>query len=258
MRKSGGKFPITCKIFEKYIKQNPKHEDLLFKKSIYPYEYMDSFEKFKEKSLPKFEKFYSTLNMKQITQEEYKLANDVWSQFNIKNMGQYHDFYCLLDTSLLCDVFQVFRKTVFKTYGLDAGHFYSIPGLAWSAALKFTGIELELMKDIDMYMFIENGIRGGICGVMKRYATANNKYIKNYDSSKEDSYLCHLDVNNLYGKSLSEKLPVSGFEWISKELLNKIDWINIDTNSNVGYIIECDLKYPESYMIFIQIFRLLR
>ena len=89
-------------------------------------------------------------------------------------------------------------------YELDPAHFISLPGLAWQACLKKTGVELELLTDYDMLLMIEQGIRGGICHALHRYAKANDRYMKDYDESKESSYIQYLDANNLYGAAMSE------------------------------------------------------
>ena len=86
--------------------------------------------------------------------------------------------------------------------------------LSWQACLKKTGVNLELLTDIDMLLMAEEGIRGGICQAIHRYAKANNKYMNNYDKSIESSYLMYLDANNLYGWAMSQKLPVNGFKWV--------------------------------------------
>ena len=131
-------------------------------------------------------------------------------------MGDDHDLYVQSDTLLLADVFENFRKACIKTYELDPSYFISLPGLAWQACLKKkTGVELELLTDYDMLLMIEEGIRGGICYVVQRYAKANNKYMKNYDKSKESVYIQYLDANNLYGAAMSEKLPINGFNWVN-------------------------------------------
>ena len=103
------------------------------------------------------------------------------------------------NTLLLADVFENFRNMSLKVYELDPAHFLSLPGLAWQACLKKTSIELELLTDYDMLLMVEEGIRGGICHSIHRHPKANNKYMKNYDESKESSYIQYLDANNLYG-----------------------------------------------------------
>ena len=92
-----------------------------------------------------------------------------------------------------------------------------VPGLAWQACLKKTGIKLELIKDYDMILMIEKGIRGRICKATHRYAKANNKYMKNYDKNIESSYIEYLDANNLYGWAMSQKLPVNDFKWVKQK-----------------------------------------
>ena len=109
---------------------------LLFKKGIYPYEYIDSFERFSETKLPDKEKFYSSLNGKGITDEEYAHAKEVWETFGCQNLGDYHNLYVTLDSTLPAEVFENFRKVCLDKYGLDPAHYYSVPGLSWEALLK--------------------------------------------------------------------------------------------------------------------------
>ena len=160
---------------------------------------MDSWEKFNETSLPSKEDFYSNLNMEDIDDIDYRHGNNVFKRFKLENLGDYHDLYMQSDTLLLADVFENFRDTCIKEYELDPAHFLSLPGLAWQACLKKTNIELELLTDYDMLLMVEEGIRGGICHSIHRYAEANNKYIKNYNNNEESSYIQYLDDNNLYG-----------------------------------------------------------
>ena len=121
--------------------------------------------------------------------------------------------YVQSDTLLLPDVFENFRNMCIKVYELDPAHFLSAPALPWQACLKKTGVKLELLADVDMLLMVEKGITGGICHAIYRYAKADNKYMKNYNKDKEESFLQYLDHNNLYGWALSQKLPVSGFKW---------------------------------------------
>ena len=151
---------------------------MLLRKGVYPYEYMDGWDKFNETSMPNKESFYSNLTMKNITETDYIHANNVFKTFKLNNLGDYHDLYVQSNTLLLADVFENFRKARIKTYELDSVHFISLPRLAWQACLKKTGVELELLTDYDMLLMIEEGIRGGICHAVHRYAKANNRYMK--------------------------------------------------------------------------------
>ena len=188
---------------------------MLLRKGVCPYEYMDGWDKFNETSIPSKESFYSKLTMENISETDYRHANNVFKTLKRNNLGDFHDLYVQSDTLLLADVFENFRKTCIKTYELDPAHFISLPELAWQACLKKTGVELELLTDYDMLLMIEEGIRGGICHAVHRYAKANNEYMKNYDKSKDSSYIQHLYTNNLYGAAMSEKLPINGFKWVN-------------------------------------------
>ena len=101
---------------------------LLLRKGVYPYEYMDNWERFNETSLPNKEAFYSNLNMEDITDIDYNHANNVFKKFKLKNLGEYHDLYMQSDTLLLADVFENFRNMCIKVYELDPAHFLSAPG----------------------------------------------------------------------------------------------------------------------------------
>ena len=182
---------------------------------------MDNWERFDETSLPDKESFYSSLHMENIDDIDYRHGNNVFKIFKLKNLGEYHDLNVQSDTLLLADVLENFRNMCIKVYELDPVHFLSLPGLAWQACLKKTNVKLELLTDYDMLLMVEEGIRGGICHSIHRYAKANNKYMKNYNKHKESSYTQYLDASNLYGWAMSQKLPVNGFKWIKNVL--KID-----------------------------------
>ena len=128
--------------FEKY---NDKQRELLIRKGIYPYEYMDSWDRFDETRLPIKDSFYSNLYMSGVGDNEYEHARNIWREFGIRNMGEYHDLYLKKDTILLANVFESFRSVCMDNYGLDPAH-----------------IRLELLLDPDMLLMFERGIRGGI------------------------------------------------------------------------------------------------
>jgi hypothetical protein len=223
---------------------NEKQQKLILSKGVYPYEYMDSYEKFNETELPSIDKFYSTLNESHISQEDYQHAENVWKEFNIKNLGEYHDLYLKTDVLLLTDVFETFRNTAIKNYGLDpAQGYFTLPNYAWDAMLKFTDTKLEQLTDIDMYQFCEQAIRGGTSMISHRYAKANNKYMKDYKPDAISSYIIYLDANNLYGEAMTQKLPISNFEWLTEVDNSYI--LNFDVTGNHGLYVECDLHYPK-------------
>ena len=112
---------------------------------------------------------YQTLNIK-----DYLTCKKTSNKFKMKNMGDYHDHYFKKDVLLLADVFEKFIDTCLKYYGLDPCHYFSSPGLSWNVMLKMTDIELGKLSDIDKYLFIEKGLRGGNSYIAKRYAKANN------------------------------------------------------------------------------------
>ena len=218
---------------------------LLLRKGVYPYEYMDSWERFNETSLPCKEDFYSNLNRENIDDIDYRHGNNVFKRFELENLGGYHDLYVQSGTLLLADIFENFRDMCIKEYELDPAHFLSFPGLAWQASLKKTNIELELLTDYDILPMVEKGIRGGICHLIHRYAKTNNKYMKNYNNNEESSYIQYLDANNLYGWATSKKLPVNGFKWSDSDEINEEFIKNYNENDNKGYILEVDVRYPK-------------
>ena len=217
-----------------------ENSHLLKQKGVYCYEYTDNWEKYKETKLPNKEKFYSSLNDTNLSDDDYKRALEIWDKFNCKNLGEYSDLYLKTDVCLLADVFENFRNTCLTYYKLDPTHYFSSPGLAWDAMLKMTNVQLDLITDIDMENMVQLGMRGGVSTINHRHEKANNRYMKNYEKDKEESYIMYLDANNLYGWAMSQKLPTGKFKWGNEK--------NFDLNNYTGEkgcIIECDLEYPE-------------
>ena len=161
----------------------------MLKIDVYPYEYMNDWEKLNETSLPEKQGFYSHLNMEDITDVDYVHTKWVCKGFQKKKFEEYHDFYVQSDILLLADVFENHRNVYLEIYIFDPAKFLSAPELAWQAALKKAKAKLALLTDIDMLLMVEKGIRGGICHSIYRYGKANNKYMKDYYKNKEPSYI---------------------------------------------------------------------
>ena len=221
---------------------NTDNFNLMTRKGVYPYEYMDDFSRFDETCLPPQEAFYSSLSDEGISEEDYKHAQGVWGTFNCRNIGDYHDLYLKTDVLLLADVFENFRKTAMTTYGLDPAWYYTLPGYSWDALLKSTNIKLDLLTESDMYLFVEKGLRGGISMVSHRLCKANNPYMENFDPQQPTSYLQYLDANNLYGWAMSQPMPTGEFEWVDFTE----DILETPAGADHGYILEVDLQYPAS------------
>ena len=229
--------------FEDY---NESQYKLFIRKRIYPYEYMDDFDKFKETTLPSKKAFYSKLNMSGVSNQDYEHARRVWSKFGIKDLGKYHDLYLCMDAILLANVFEDFRKVCLDKCGLDPSHFYTAPGLAWKACLKKTKIRLQLLLDPDMLLMFERGIRGGITQSVHRWAKANNPYMGSEYAPREPTlYVQYPDANNLYGWAMSQPLPTGGFRWVDV----KPDEISKLVNSSEkGYLLEVNLLGHSIYV----------
>ena len=261
-------------LFKQTRGQNPGISEerlaLLLRKGVYPYDYMDCWEKFEEKQLPPIEAFFNGLTNKGISEAEYGHAQTVWREFAITNMEQYTTLYLKTDVLILADVFESFRNLCLKApiteieattqftqhpqrrvieegnYELDPAHFVSAPHLSWDAMLKTTGCTLDLISDPAMFEMIDSGMRGGICMISQRYARANNKYMgKLYDPKKPSTYIIYLDANNLYGWAMSQILPHSDINWLTEMDWKGIDWATQQEDQQIGYFIECDLTYPE-------------
>ena len=134
---------------------------------------------------------------------------------------------------------KILETKCIEIYELDPAHFLSALELTWQACL-------ELLADVDMLLMTEKSFRERICHVIHRYAIAHNKYIKNQDKNKGSLYIQYLDPYNLYGWVMSQKLPVDCFKWTKNMLkFNKDSIKNYDKDTDKGYILEVDVKYPK-------------
>ena len=258
-------FPNLHEYFEKKWKKLPDQDEafqMLTRKLPYPYSYMDTFDKFEETRLPPRAAFFDDLAKKGISDNDYSFVQKLWTRFQLKNLGELHDLYVETDTLLLADVFENYRKVIHHNYGLDPVHFYTAPSLSWSAGLKFTKVKLEIPLDVDMHIFFDLGLTGGISMVAEHFARANNKYLKDiYDPQTLQSFIQLVDANNLYGWAMSQMLPTGGFKWVNlkKGLITGItesmdrdrsmnEWtdtiMNLNEEDSIGYMFQVDLEYP--------------
>lgn len=249
---------LTRAYFKK--KYKGKNIDLLMKKGVYPYSWVNTREKFEQDYLPKRADFYNDIDEKGCSEKDYKHAQQVWDEFKCKTFKDYSNLYLECDVYLLADVFETFRDLMLRTHKLDPAYYFSLPQLSWDAMLKMTGIELDLLSDPDLYLMIENGIRGGVSFISHRKGEANNKYMgEKHDKGKSSKYITYFDVNNLYGYEMMKPLGYKGFRWSDASKF-KVSASNHDKNlkmikklvkckdpdkDHTGYVMEVDLDYPK-------------
>ena len=219
---------------------------LLTRKGVFPYSYLDSFAKFSE-PLPNYgNDWKNTLTGRvDISEADYAGALKIYNLFQCANLGDYHDVYLQTDVLILADVFEKFRQVCIKVYELDPVHFFSAPNLSWEAMLITTRVKLGLLSDIDMLLFFEKGIRGGINGIGElRHFQANNKDMESFDDKKPSVYGAFYDVTSLYAGTMQQTLPLDNYEWNKTITLKEI--LATDDDSEVGFFVEVDITYPSS------------
>ena len=186
---------------------------LLKGKDVYPYEWVNSQEKFNYQELPPKECFYSSIKDDKrdnhnghVSNEQYLDLQNVWNTFNFNTFRDsivFHNHYLKKDVLLLAYIFEKTISTCLKNYNLDSCHYFSAPGLSWDAMLKMTKLKLEKNSDADIHLFIEKAMRGGTSYASKRYSKANNESCLNYDKEKRETHINYLDMNNLHGGAMS-------------------------------------------------------
>ena len=216
-------------------KEFPDKWQYLNKKLAYPYEYFNSIDDYK-KPVHNLENkyFFSKLKNKCPDDKEIDKTREIIKKFNIKNGKELTELYLKSDVILLADVFENFIEISVDEYGINPLYCVSLPGYTWQCGLKYTGINLQTLQDKDMILLLENNIRGGISSVM------GDRYIK----SDENKKILYIDANNLYGHSMSQYLPYDEIKFDYNITLEDI--INTRDDTDIGYFVEVDLKYPDN------------
>jgi len=188
-------------------------------------------------SFPEKKHFYSSLSEETISDVDYAFAKSVWNRFKCKNLLEYTELYCEIDTILLAEIFQRFRQDMIKFSGLDPARYISLPAFSFDSMLKQTKCELDLPSSVEMVQFIERGIRGGVSFINTRYLNTKARH--------KNEEIHYIDANNLYGNAQTSMLPYNNYFWLSRKCFETYDWSNINTEGEVGYILEVDLHYPK-------------
>ena len=192
--------------------------ELLERKGVFCYDYLDSFTRLDEPALPPREAFFNKLGGVKCSQADYAHAQHVWENFHCQSFKESMALYLLSDICLLADVFQAFRNNSLDEYQLDPAYFVSAPLLVWNALFKHIDRPIPLITDPEMYRMIQPNIRGGICHASVHYARAINKLMGSlYDPQQPTSYIMEVEANNLDGWAMSQEMPDDDFEWLSQD-----------------------------------------
>lgn len=207
--------PNHSKLLNDLLDKLPNHIknqlNYIFSKGQFPYEWFNDLSKLEYEGLPKYDDWYDNLNNSIISKKEYKKLTSIFEVLGMKNFKDWYNLYLEVDVLGLMDVFENFRNLAKISYGLDPVYYYTLPGFSKDCQLKFSNMNVELITDYNkiIYETLERGIRGGLSQISTRHSKANNKYMKNYNPNKESKYIIYLDANNLYGWSMSQKLPIT-------------------------------------------------
>ena len=204
----------------------------LTKKLAYPYEYFNSIEDY-DKPVDNLENKDFFSKSKNNCPDNNEIDRTRARKFNIKDGKELTELYCTSDVLLLTCVFEKFIKVPQNEFGISPLYFVGLPGYTWVCGLKHTNIKLQILQDKEMILLLENGIRGGISGVM------GDRYVKS-DKNKNISYF---DATNLYAFGMSQPLPYDNNKFETENVcLEEI--LNTPDDNDIGYFLEVDLEYP--------------
>ena len=226
--------------------RNREERDLMSMKGVFLYSYITHPDVLLQTALPDKESFYNDLTRSHISEERYAFAQKVWQVFRCRNLKDYLHVYLLADCLLLADVFENYRDCCLTDYRLDPVHYFSSPHFMFDAFLLYSGVELELLGDVDQYLFLNRAMQGGLSMVSKHYSRANHPNLCGYDSTLPHKFILFLDANNLYGKAMMESLPVGGFRWMGRDELTVDNVCSFTDEGEEGCFVECTLSYLDA------------
>ena len=228
------------------LQGNDQDVALLSRKGIFCYSYLESRERLFD-PIPDRDEFHNDLTNTDVSDDEWEHLQTLIRRFNLVTVQDLLRLYNILDVLLTADVWSGYRKWCLQNTGLEPGHYVSGPAFSWDAALKMTRPRLQYLKDIDMHLMVEQGIRGGISNVIKRYATSNNPYVPDYDPSEPETYIQFFDAVNLYGFAQMGKLPYDDFKWevVKEDSLQRM--LSRNPDGDRGFILEVDVVIPAEF-----------
>lgn len=202
--------PFSC------LKQEFKNKvNVLTRKGVFPYSFITSWDSYDHQGLPEQKFFNNDLSGEKCPDEDYKFACQIFRDFGCQDLKDYSMLYLKTDVLLLADCMVGLREGIFKNHNIDLFQHVSLPQAAWNAAMLFSGVEIELFQDPNMFLLSEASIRGGVVQQSVRYLRANNPRCPDYNPEAPEASILYVDANNLYGSAMCEPLPVGKYEWVA-------------------------------------------
>lgn len=235
-------FPLLFAFADGY----EKNYELLCQKQYFPYELVKSLKALQSRGMPPKDDFYDSLHDKEIAMEEYEHARTIFECFNCQNLQDFLVLYLTVDVLSLADIFEDYRRIAMDSFGVDPIYYLSGAHYSFHCMLKYTGVRIELLQDMEMHNFFSRSIRGGLTYIATRYMEANLPHLENYDATKPTFECRYLDCTGLYSYCLSRPLPLRNFSWMSKKKVAKFD---VESHSSAtfqryGYVLEVDVSFP--------------
>ena len=178
---------------------------MLKEKACFPYEWLTR-ENIYDKQSPSIDKFYSSLKLQNISQKQYDKTIEIYKKLKCKNVKDYLEIYMKLDICLHADVFNVFRNTIWNKFEVDCSKYITSCSLSLDLMLKYTGVKIQLFKDITMFDYTDKSIMGGLCIASQNIA----------DNNGGKSVISSCDVCSLYPYIMTQKLPISNYKFVNK------------------------------------------
>ena len=205
---------------------NDKFEFVNKKLENFPYDYLKP-NNLNEEILPSKKHFYNKLTLKSISKKKYKKVQDFYKNMEFKNLDEYLTCYLKSDITLLADIFNNFRKTIFDEFELDVAKYISAPSLSKDIALKQSKVKIENIKDTTIFQFVKNSIVGGLSDSIRSNVQLDNN----------NQIIAYMDISSQYPFEMTKKLPISNYKFV-----NEYDQLRYGEDKNFGCILLCDVK----------------
>jgi len=248
------KFKLIFDEFSAEINKGIAPDDLLHK-SMFPYQLLKNYECLTITDFHDSEHFHNDLTDCAANLNDLERAKRLWANMNITSLRQLVSFYCKLDTLILCCAFEAFRNVLYKSFGLDALHFVSLPGFSYASALRSVTGKLEYITDITMYDFLCKSKRGGFASIGSlKYCESNNPFLPHslYNPEKPNSFIQCLDVTSLYAYAMKQPLASHSFRFLTSAEIDDIQQSgiqkfveNLDIYGEKGYFFEISCYIPD-------------